>query len=563
MNTDKKEVRALVEICVAHGVRHAVISPGSRNSPITIAFDQHPEIITHSIVDERSAGFVAMGMAIKSQQPAVVVCTSGSALLNYSPAVVEAFYQHIPLVVISADRPTELINQGLGQSIEQHNLLTPIVKKAVSLPNVIHNKEQQWFCERLINEALIAATSHNPGPVHINVPLSEPLYETNNETYPPAKIIKLASANKQQWDLPDLNNYRKILILVGQMPPNKDVFDRLETLSSLPQVQVWTESTSNQSHPDFVEGIDKLLASFTNNDGQDFAPDLLITLGDAIVSKRIKEYLQQSFEYEHWQVGLSEKVVDTYQHLTNVYQANTADWLTQFIKHLTPNLDATYRDLAATRNEDIALHHANFCEQADYSDFLVYHQISTYLLDKTADLHVANSAAIRYIQLFERSALQTYFCNRGTSGIDGSTSTAVGSAMVSNPNQDTWFLTGDVSFLYDSNAFWNKELPNNLKIVLVNNSGGGIFRVIDGPNKTDVLETFLETHHSLTGEHVCEQHGVDYTTASTSKEIKTGLHWLHTATNTAVLEIFTPRLENADILKEYFNYLNNQDYGNN
>ncbi|MFT6844042.1 MAG: 2-succinyl-5-enolpyruvyl-6-hydroxy-3-cyclohexene-1-carboxylate synthase [Flavobacteriales bacterium] len=563
MNTDKKEVRALVEICVAHGVRHAVISPGSRNSPITIAFDQHPEIITHSIVDERSAGFVAMGMAIKSQQPAVVVCTSGSALLNYSPAVVEAFYQHIPLVVISADRPTELINQGLGQSIEQHNLLTPIVKKAVSLPNVIHNKEQQWFCERLINEALIAATSHNPGPVHINVPLSEPLYETNNETYPPAKIIKLASANKQQWDLPDLNNYRKILILVGQMPPNKDVFDRLETLSSLPQVQVWTESTSNQSHPDFVEGIDKLLASFTNNDGQDFAPDLLITLGDAIVSKRIKEYLQQSFEYEHWQVGLSEKVVDTYQHLTNVYQTRTADWLTQFIKHLTPNLDATYRDLAATRNEDIALHHANFCEQADYSDFLVYHQISTYLLDKTADLHVANSAAIRYIQLFERSALQTYFCNRGTSGIDGSTSTAVGSAMVSNPNQDTWFLTGDVSFLYDSNAFWNKELPNNLKIVVVNNSGGGIFRVIDGPNKTDVLETFLETHHSLTGEHVCEQHGVDYTTASTSKEIKTGLHWLHTATNTAVLEIFTPRLENADILKEYFNYLNNQDYGNN
>lgn len=562
MNTNKKGVRALVEICVAHGVRHVVISPGSRNAPITIAFNHHPDITTHSIVDERSAGFVAMGMAMKSKQPTVVVCTSGSALLNYSPAVVEAFYQHIPLVVISADRPTEIINQGLGQSIEQHNLLTPIVKKAVSLPNVIHNNQQQSFCERLINEALMAATSHNQGPVHINVPLSEPLYETSHAPINSAKIIKLA-ASKQQWELPALHSYRKILILVGQMPTDKALLEHLVSLSALPQVQVWTESTSNQCHPHFVDGIDKILASFNNNDRADFAPDLLITLGNAVVSKRIKGYLQQPFQYEHWQIGLSEKVVDTYQHLTQVYQANTLNWLSQFTQHLQPNHEATYRDLALTRKETIAIHHNTFCEQADYSDFSVYYQICSYLLDKTIDIHVANSAAIRYMQLFERSALQTYFCNRGTSGIDGSTSTAVGSAMVSPANQDTWFLTGDVSFLYDSNAFWNKHLPNNLKIVVVNNNGGGIFRFIDGPNTTDVLETYLETHHTLTAEHACEQHGVAYTTANTNKEIKTGLHWLHTATETAVLEIFTPRLENADILKEYFTYINNQDYGNN
>jgi 2-succinyl-5-enolpyruvyl-6-hydroxy-3-cyclohexene-1-carboxylate synthase len=561
MNTNKSGVRALVSLCVAHGVRQVIISPGSRNAPITIAFENHPEIKTYSIVDERSAGFVALGMALKTKEPTAVVCTSGSALLNYAPAVVEAFYQHIPLVVISADRPNEFINQGLGQSIEQHNLLSSIVKKSVSLPNIIVDNNQQWYCERLINEALLAAKTGKTGPVHINVPLSEPLYELTSEPFENPKHIKYSSVAKAQWSIPEVERFQKTLILVGQNQIGQELNDILSELSKQSNIQIWTEATSNVAHPNFIDGIDKLLASFSINDTLLFAPELLITIGDAIVSKRIKSYLQQVNNFEHWQIGQSPEVVDTYKHLTHIFEGNEIEWLLSFKNQLPKNSNSTYQSIGLTQKQQLEKAHNTYCEAADYSDFSVYDAICKALLNNDIDIHVANSAAIRYMQLFERSASQTYYCNRGTSGIDGSTSTAVGAAMVTE--KPVWFLTGDISFLYDSNAFWNEKLPKNLKVVIVNNHGGGIFRLIDGPNKTKVLDQYLETHHQLDAANICAQHKVAYQIAQNIEEVNNGIAWLQEQESTAVLEIFTPRLLNSDILKDYFKYIKNYTYGNN
>jgi 2-succinyl-5-enolpyruvyl-6-hydroxy-3-cyclohexene-1-carboxylate synthase len=561
MNTNKSGVRALVSLCVAHGVRQVIISPGSRNAPITIAFENHPEIKTYSIVDERSAGFVALGMALKTKEPTAVVCTSGSALLNYAPAVVEAFYQHIPLVVISADRPNEFINQGLGQSIEQHNLLSNIVKKSVSLPNIIVDNNQQWYCERLINEALLASKTGKTGPVHINVPLSEPLYELTSEPFENPKHIKYSSVAKAQWSIPEVERFQKTLILVGQNQIGQELNDILSELSKQSNIQIWTESTSNVAHPNFIDGIDKLLASFSENDTLLFAPELLITIGDAIVSKRIKSYLQQVNNFEHWQIGQSPEVVDTYKHLTHIFEGNEIEWLLIFKNQLPKNSNSTYQSIGLTQKQQLEKAHNTYCEAADYSDFSVYDAICKALLNNDIDIHVANSAAIRYMQLFERSAGQTYYCNRGTSGIDGSTSTAVGAAMVTE--KPVWFLTGDISFLYDSNAFWNEKLPKNLKVVIVNNHGGGIFRLIDGPNKTKVLDQYLETHHQLDAANICAQHKVAYQIAQNIEEVNNGIAWLQEQESTAVLEIFTPRLLNSDILKDYFKYIKNYTYGNN
>lgn len=561
MNTNKSGVRALVSLCVAHGVRQVIISPGSRNAPITIAFENHPSINTYSIVDERSAGFVAMGMALKTKEPTVVVCTSGSAMLNYAPAVVEAFYQHIPLVVISADRPNEYINQGLGQSIEQHNLLTNIVKKAVSLPNIITDKNQQWYCERLINEALLAAKTGKSGPVHINVPLSEPLYDLTDEEFEAPKPITQTSPNAIQWRIPEVTGFDKILILVGQNQKGEELNGILSELSKQTNIQIWTEATSNVAHPNYIDGIDKLLASFNQDDESHFAPELLITIGDAIVSKRIKSYLQQANNFEHWQIGQSPEVVDTYKHLTHIFEGNEIEWLLSFKNQLPKNSNSTYQAIGLTRKQELEKAHTEYYKAADYSDFSVYHAICNALLNNDIDIHVANSAAIRYMQLFERSASQTYYCNRGTSGIDGSTSTAVGAAMVTK--KPVWFLTGDISFLYDSNAFWNEKLPKNLKVVIVNNQGGGIFRFIDGPNNTKVLDQFLETHHQLDASNICAQHKVAYQIAQNIEEVNNGITWLWEQESTAVLEIFTPRLLNSDILKDYFKYIQNYPYINN
>ena len=558
MNTNKTGVRALVSLCVTHGVRHVVISPGSRNAPITIAFEKHPAITTYSIVDERSAGFVAMGMALKLKEPTAVVCTSGSALLNYTPAVVEAFYQHIPLIVISADRPNEVINQGLGQSIAQQNLLTNIVKKAVSLPNVINDTNQQWYCERLINEALLASQTDKTGPVHINVPLAEPLYELTDEPFDEPKSIKVLQPSNPTWNIPSVSGFNKILILVGQNQIGDTLNDILGLISTKPNIQVWTEATSNVHHLNFIDGIDKLLASFNKADEHQFSPDLLITIGDAIVSKRVKSFLQQISNYTHWQIGTSNEVVDTYKHLSLIFNGNEVCWLTAFNTCLETKATSDYQQLGINRKAAIEEVHERYCQHANYSDFSVYQTVSEALLELNIDIHVANSAAIRYMQLFKRSNKHTYFCNRGTSGIDGSTSTAVGAAMVAN--KPTWFITGDISFLYDSNAFWNQRLPKNLKVIIVNNQGGGIFRFIDGPNKTEVLEKYLETHHTNNAQHICAQHKVSYQIANNIEEVNFGITWLKNQENTAVLEVFTPRMENSEILKEYFHFIKQQNY---
>ena len=543
--------QSIIQICLAKGITDIVISPGSRNAPLTIGFASNPDFKCYSIADERSAAFFALGIAQQIKRPVAVVCTSGSALLNYYPAVAEAFYSQIPLIVISADRPQNKIDIGDGQTIRQENVFANH-----SLYNANLTEEASKINDHKINEAIDAAF-YKKGPVHINAPFEEPLYETVSEPSVDAMVHHFAGLNPiaAVEDLTDFatiwNQSAKKLVLVGNNNPDLISNTTIEAFANDESVVVMTETTSNLHHPGFISNIDTIITPFTNEDFEDFCPDILVTFGGMIVSKRIKAFLRKYKPKQHWHIDPL-RAYDTFGILTKHFEVNPNTFFANFLP-LIVSVKSDYFEktnrIKSIRKEK----QAAFLTKVPFSDFFVFDRIIK-SLPKESQLQISNSSAIRYAQLMEIEPSVEVFCNRGTSGIDGSTSTAIGAAVVNN--KPTVFITGDVSFLYDSNALWNNYIPENFKIILVNNGGGGIFRILPGHNETDVFHTFFETSHTLTAEHLAKMYGLEYLLATNETTLENGLKQLYAQNNQAcILEIFTPTLENDAVLKQFFKEL--------
>jgi 2-succinyl-5-enolpyruvyl-6-hydroxy-3-cyclohexene-1-carboxylate synthase len=549
-----KLAQAVLQACLDHNIKQVVISPGSRNAPLTIAFGEHPAIEALSIVDERSAGFVALGMAQQSQEIVALVCTSGSALLNYYPAVAEAFYSHIPLVVISADRPKKWIDQGDGQTIRQENVFDNH-----SLYNA--NLKEDLSNVFLINEALTIANTKK-GPVHINVPFDEPLYEMEPLQIS-ARTIKTVHQDSLLDEIPlevselepfaaKWNKAKRKLVLVGVNYPNELLQVQLNHLAKDPSVLVMTETTSNVYNELFINNIDKLITPFDEKQFLALQPEILLTLGGMVVSKRIKQFLRNYKPQEHWHINPFDDAPNTYECLTKHFQLSSDLFFSQFF-FLTEKKASNYQEefikLKKLREEK----HNSLLTKAPFSDLKSYELVLKFL-PKNTMLQVANSSAIRYTQLFSMDKSLTIFCNRGTSGIDGSSSTAVGAAI--NSDKQSVLLTGDISFFYDSNAFWNNYIKKNFRVILINNSGGGIFRYIPGPSTTDELETYFETKQNRNAADFAKMYDFDYHLASDLSELKTIFVDFYKASDKPkILEIQTPRTINDVVLKDYFKNL--------
>ena len=543
--------QSIIEICNAKGVHDIVISPGSRNAPLTIGFTNNPKFRCYSIVDERCAAFFAIGIAQQIQKPVAVVCTSGSALLNYYPAFAEAFYSQIPFVVISADRPFDKIDIGDGQTIRQENVF---INHSLFNANLIAaaSEENDVF----INEALNVAIVHK-GPVHINAPFEEPLYETTNKLsvdFNVTSIFKVSRlvgvddiiAFSTLW-----NHSSKILILVGECKPNSVEQRWLDQLASFPSVVVMTETTSNLHHPSFINNIDTVITPFSQKEFLKLQPRILITFGGMIVSKRIKAFLRKYKPKHHWHID-ELRAYDTFGILTKHFQVNPNQFFKQFLPHIKQvesEYKITFQNIYAQRK----VKHNEYLSQIPFSDFKAFEIVLSNLTTQI-QLQISNSSAIRYAQLFEIDKKIEVFCNRGTSGIDGSTSTAIGAAVGSK--KSTVLITGDVGFLYDSNALWNNYIPKNFKIILINNGGGGIFRILPGHQETETFNTYFETSHCLTAEHLAKMYQFDYAIASDSISLENGMAKLFQQNDKPmILEVFTPTRENDKLLLNYFKAL--------
>ncbi len=558
--SDKPIVKALVELCHLHGVEQVIISPGSRNAPLIISFSGCGKFECLSIVDERSAGYFALGLARETRKPVALVCTSGTAALNYAPAVAEAYYQQIPLVVITADRPKEWINQADGQAINQPGIYSNYIRYQCTLPLSGGHADDEWFMNRMLNEAFQKCTGATPGPIHINVPMREPLY--GKTVYPPkpARKIDILSGDSLLSDeafgtlIAEIERYERVMVLTGAMHQDQQLAEALDLLAGK-NVVVLTETLSNLENEKFIGNMDRVVSTITEDEQLMFSPDLLITLDVPVLSKMIKKILRNRAPQLHWHFSNQDEITDTYQALSGVIKGNAPQILKQVAEKMEPR-EKRFRDTWEKRASFSKERHNQYFDKLAWCDLAMFKTLSECQF-KPMQVHLGNSTPVRYAQLFNWSAGQSWYANRGTSGIDGCVSTAAGAAYASQ--QPVFLIVGDLSFLYDSNGLWHKYLPPSFRILVVNNSGGGIFRFIPGPTDTDELEQYFEAKHDTRCEGIASAFGLNYTACHNNEEFKQAIdNFFEPSDKPAILEVFTPNVENGKLLKKYFKYLKNE-----
>jgi 2-succinyl-5-enolpyruvyl-6-hydroxy-3-cyclohexene-1-carboxylate synthase len=526
-------------------VEDAIISPGSRNAPMIVALARNPHIHCHSIVDERSAGFVGLGMAKANSKPVVLCCTSGTALLNYYPAIAEAFYSGVPLIVLSADRPPELIDNWDGQCIRQEMVFDNHIVANYSIPSYADKEDCLEEIEEIIQAAMQDAIFMQ-GPVHINAPMREPLYGEIPEGFSFKKgevIIPIRA--KSHLDL-NLDGYTKILVLNGaEYKKNSALALALNKIITNNKAVVLNDIISNQNE-ETLKGYDALLLKADSND---YAPEVLITTGKFVLSKSLKTYLRKYKPKKHIHLcEIKENIGDPFDSEPQIIEGGLAENLEKITQKTTNSSD--YISYWLSQNKKHEIKQNSFFQEENYAEFKACFTIAN-SIKKESIIHLANSTTVRYFS-YLKSFLDNneIHANRGTSGIDGCSSTVVGFALASSkeritqPEKEHILITGDVAFFYDINALWNNKLPKNLKIILLNNGGGGIFRYINGPNKLGELEEFFETAHNRTAENTAKEFGIEYLHSHDQNSLITALQNFYNNKNRVILEVFTDKYKN-------------------
>lgn len=558
MYSDKKNILQLTALLVEHGVSQVVVCPGSRNAPLVHTLASHSFFTCHSVTDERSAGFYALGLALNGGKPAAVCCTSGTALLNLHPAVAEAFYQQVPLVVISADRPAAWIGQMDGQTLPQPGVFGSLVKKSVNLPE-IHTDEEAWFCNRLVNEALLELNHHGKGPVHINVPIAEPLFRFTAETLPEVRVITRyqgLNVYDKAYDelIARLNSYSRRMMVVGQM--NLIYLFERKICKLLYKHFAWlTEHTGNRTVPGVaVKNFDAILYALTEEQQQKLAPELVITYGGHIVSKRLKQFLRQHPPREHWHVSPDGEVADLFGSLTTVIEMDPFEFLEK-IAYLLENKPVEYPKAWEFQSKKLAAPAFGYSEMAAVGRLIGG-------LPEEAALHLGNSSTVRYAQLFTVPETVEVCCNRGTSGIEGSLSTALGYASASE--KLNFIVLGDLSFFYDMNALWMGAIRPNVRILLLNNGGGEIFEALPGLKMEPRTHRFVTASHTVSAEGWAVERGFAYRAVHSEAELEEAMAAFTAPEVTEkplFVEVFTDKAKDVRLLKAYYHGLKEDTAG--
>jgi 2-succinyl-5-enolpyruvyl-6-hydroxy-3-cyclohexene-1-carboxylate synthase len=546
----KKHIPLIPLVLKSKGVSNVVISPGSRNAPLIEAFYQEFKTDCVSIVDERSAAYFALGLASFLRKPVVIITTSGTAVLNLAPALAEAFYLGIPLIAVTADRPPEWIDQEDNQTIRQPNVFSNI-KASYNLPVQMNSDEDYWFAERILNDAGDTCSLAKPGPVHINVPIREPLYE---------KLPKVGSFRK--IDIFENNEYilpehlresffqaEKIIIITGQLHKSDRINKAVQDILSDQRICIFSQFISNLQEASGIINGDMTLSSCDNLE-EKLLPDLVIYVGGQVVSKQVKRFFS-SLQCNQWLVNPEGKIIDTFKSLNTVIQSKTLQFfeaVSQLIKKETPSDYQQFWIESYNRAQRKLL---KLIEKVQYSDLGALYILSK-MFSSGDILFAGNSSIIRYLQLFPIKASEV-FANRGTSGIDGCLSTAAGIAHATE--KTVYAILGDLSFLYDSNGLWNNRLPSNLKIIVINNSGGGIFSLIDGPQKFASFDQFLKTPQQVDISKLCEAFHTKYYSCSTMQNLERIFFAFKKEAGVSLLEIKTPEEDSPRIFSNFIKQL--------
>lgn len=561
-DTDKKFCSIVFDVLRQHDVKDVVCSPGSRNAPLLIAASAREDLRKHVVVDERSGAFLALGLSMVSRKPVALVCTSGTALLNYAPAVAEAFYQGIPLIVLSADRPQQWIDQDDSQTLRQFEALSNFVKKSYELPAWgDEDPELQWYANRIANDAMIEATSRRKGPVHINIRLGEPLgNKIKRADTSQRKIEMLVSdsiLNKEverrlAMELLD----KRVMIVAGFMQPANYLQRGMADMGAMPNVVVMAETLSNLHLYKRAKNIDSVLTAYSEEELDRLAPDIVISLGGSLVSRKLKEYLRRNKDRcTHWALGWNHATSDCFMSLTKRIEVEPARFLCHIAAHMTSALKKgakvrfnDYSERWETAREKAAIAKNDYVSDAPWSELSVFCSILDYI-PASYNLFLSNGTAVRYAQLIDYKLPHASYCNRGVSGIDGSCSTAVGGAIAYNG--ETILVTGDLSMAYDIGALSLPGIPEKMRIIVIDNSGGGIFRFIPTTSSLEEREEYFCVPPKLPLCNLAEGYGWDYKEATNFGELNVALKKLIHTKNKTILRVVCDGEKSAEILKGY------------
>ncbi len=558
-------VNILTSLLMAHGVRHAVVCPGSRNAPVVHNLKACGNVLCYPVTDERSAGFFALGIALATRRPVAVCVTSGSALLNLAPAVAEAYYQHVEIIVVSADRPGAWIGQLDGQTLPQPHAFGSLVNKAVNLPLSTTEAVSHWLCNRLVNEALLAGHFPCPGPVHINVPIAEPLFDFSLELLPEERVIRRFPNHGHggaRIVAERLLEAKRPMMVLGQCRCNLSDLDRAKFRRAVEAIinrgVILAERLCQLPLP--IVHADEALCLIGDDPG--YRPDVVIYLGDTLVSKRLRSFLRKATDAQVVMASLDGEIHDVTMHVDEVVDVDALEevfYAVDDLLHERPHAEPSQNDdshnyrfwwktLLEKINQSIDEY------EPPYSQMAAVRYLEQQLEDMEVDYHVhyANSSSIRLANIF---AQHPVFCNRGVNGIDGSLSVAAG---YSSAVEDLVFcVIGDLSFFYDQNALWNTNLAGNLRILLLNNGKGGIFDLLPGLEKSEASDLLVSGAHHTSAQGICVQNDIGYLKASGMHEMQLGIVTMVTrqSKRPMLLEVFTDAAADAEAMRDFVRYI--------
>ena len=536
MYSSKREIHALVSLMSQYGITEVVSCPGSRNA--VIINDMYESgFHLHPVTDERSAGFVALGLALATCHPVAVCVTSGSALLNVLPAVSEAYYRNIPLLVISADRPARYIDTWDGQTIPQLNALQPYAT-TISVEESESDKAYKWN-ELKINQALSNLCGNRPGPVHLNIAIEEPLFDFTTESIVPTQKV---STYHQRCSTPipaevisQIEVASLPVLFVGQYERQASTaFQAIEQNGALLLLPEMLSPSSDWHRTTLLEQV-------VGN--SDFRPDLVIHIGGNLVNKQLKNYFRQCQDLHVIRIEEKDFYPNTLGHLDTVIYADADSVFDQLSTLTLPNDNVKHwKDKLSLRTLQNAI------PTLPFSDLYVMRQVAERMQSGWA-LQLANSTTVRNATLMSDFAGLSIYANRGTNGIEGSLSTAVGYAL--GTDDKVLAMTGDLSFFYDANALYNTELPANLSLIVFNNGGGQIFLRLPGLHCSEALDKFIAASHPFSAKGIAETYGVKYFTCANADDLASCLDEFLSCNGScpALLEVFTSTDDNEQARK--------------
>ncbi|MDD7620556.1 MAG: 2-succinyl-5-enolpyruvyl-6-hydroxy-3-cyclohexene-1-carboxylic-acid synthase [Prevotella sp.] len=551
MYSDKENINILTSLLVSYGVRHIVVCPGSRNAPLVHNFDVSPDITTHAVTDERSAAFFALGLRLRLRQPVAVCVTSGSALLNTMPGAAEATYQHEGIIIISADRPQAWIGQLDGQTMPQHGALGTFASPSVSLPEP-HNDTERWLCRRLICEAMIANTCPPFPSVHINVPVSEPLFGFSTPCLPeipPVGIADLDDQNGRETLRRILKGKRRLMVISGQTYDDSAAGLLMDKASGCVFVAEWLSPYGRVRH------IDEILRTTCAEELDNMRPDCIVYIGGHTVSKRLRHYMR-SLDSRTMFITVSDDGMlhDVSQHTTLVVKATAGDFMRMICNGaICPDADMDFVRRWHDMDNMAARRISASCPP--YSQMLAIRRLEENIDNSKDIVCYANSLSVRAGMIY---ASAYRYCNRGLNGIEGTLSMAAGMAAGAKEEgmtagnitaaQNVYCVIGDLSFFYDSNALWIQELAGNMRIMLINNQRGAIFGMLPGLDRSPAHKPLIAAGHNATAEGICSQYGMEYYRATDTPSLEEGIRLLTSGVHDrpVVLEVLTDADTDAD-----------------